>query len=547
MRNVSRQIADLEAQLALLRGAPVRIAKAVPGPKPTSDGFPSGTGGCDCAHCIEGVTMPASSTVCCESHLRWEFVDPVFGDSRTLKWSTGNVWLTDEFDGQTCEVDAADESACTGLGGTWNDPVCTINPGNAYKWQLTVSATIGETVLELVLVTDNGCPEVCAKYVTTKPWQCKCDNALDMKAFGDVSRSTIACRVCLKPDPITICDICSPHTVVHWKATVDSTVYTTSASLSQTHPDDCPWIFTTGSIPCIGHTECLWSVTSGGVSMTVLAYRCQGDIGSSCLNCGLRVWFTDTGGGSVLAVYAGTTADCCYDLDDTFTLDCIQLAFGGDCNPYPNTISLQRMPGLGSLDPNGDGSCDGCSTSAAPTDDAGACCIDGTCFDMSETDCTFFSGVWHSDDDACETTCVETAACCIETLDTPGSRRCIETTADYCTLGGPLSALFAAYFPGLTCDEVVDCDDFGACCDEVTGDCAVTSAGGCVSPLVWHEDETCADITCEPAGSEGCCTGCVSCTPFCATMTESDCTSDGGTGWSADQVCDSGFNCVTPP
>lgn len=161
------------------------------------DGFPTGTNGCDCSHCVEGVTMPASSTVCCESHLKLEFIDPVFGGLKEVLWTTGNVWLSDVFEGPSCEVEAADESECTGLGGTWVDPICTIS--NEYRWKLTVSATTGSTILELVIETDNGCDIVCAKYVSTEPWQCKCDNALKLKSWTVDDRSAIACEVCLKP------------------------------------------------------------------------------------------------------------------------------------------------------------------------------------------------------------------------------------------------------------------------------------------------------------------------------------------------------------
>jgi hypothetical protein len=165
-----------------------------------SSEFPEGTGECNCNHCVEGQPMPASSTECCNGHPALMYVDPT-GVPRVFQWVTGNTWATAEFDGTPCEVEAADESACTGLGGTWDsdEEVCTI--ANVYQDVMTVDADAAGSSIERVLVTDNDCPIECFRYEAIRPFRCQCDNEFEkVKYSEEYSSDDLSCKVCVKPD-----------------------------------------------------------------------------------------------------------------------------------------------------------------------------------------------------------------------------------------------------------------------------------------------------------------------------------------------------------
>lgn len=165
-----------------------------PGPE-----FPPDTNGCICSGqgCVKGQTIP-DALVCCTSHIVWVFTDPWLKEVRELKYVGEDVWETEEFE-VLCDCEDGTDCPCN------EDPEATCF--NTYKWVLTPSITAMETLLELVVGVDGGCPKTCLKYFKVGPFQCICENALEWT--GDWANivhpthtlDTLSCKVCLKPVP----------------------------------------------------------------------------------------------------------------------------------------------------------------------------------------------------------------------------------------------------------------------------------------------------------------------------------------------------------
>jgi len=142
----------------------------------SDDGFTDGTDTCDCDHCAEGTDLSgtaASPSACCTTHLTWEFVDPLTGDTRSLKWAGGDSWTTDKF-----AYDAP--AGCA----------------NEYVWVWDQSAK----TLSLTIGVDNGCSQICIVYEHDRI-RCQCDNELELTKWQSIRRDALSCRVCLKPGP----------------------------------------------------------------------------------------------------------------------------------------------------------------------------------------------------------------------------------------------------------------------------------------------------------------------------------------------------------
>lgn len=130
----------------------------------------------------------------------------------------------------------------------------------------------------------------------------------------------------------------------------------------------------------------------------------------------------------------------------------------------------------------------------------GACCYDdGTCDDLTESDCTEAEGNWQGPGTTCDddpSPCV--GACCIDV-------DCFDdmTKADCETAGGTFQDFQS------TCDDPdIDCTQ-GACC--VDGVCSITTEGECTGHYRGG-GTTCEDTTCPPMGGGACCHTDGSCT-----------------------------------
>ncbi len=120
----------------------------------------------------------------------------------------------------------------------------------------------------------------------------------------------------------------------------------------------------------------------------------------------------------------------------------------------------------------------------------GACCYnDGTCDDLTESDCTDAGGNWQGPDTTCDddpNPCV--GACC----EGEGGMTCVDnSTPDSCEADGGTFQDF-----GTTCaDPDIDCTR-GACCDS-EGNCTITTEGECDG--TWQGAGTpCEPNPCEP-------------------------------------------------
>lgn len=573
-----------------------------------SDGFPAGTGGCDCGHCVEGTAMPASSTECCDGHPSLKYVDPK-GVQRVLQWATGNVWVSSTFSGAECEVEAANEGVCTGLGGTWDDPVCTI--ANVYQDKLTVNANAAGSVYERVLVTDNDCPVECFKYYAPKRFRCQCDNEFEREYYSEVSADAIACRICIKPGtaPLNDCPMCvdtdiravvvasgwandngSGCTAANGTFAIDYyNTYTVNEGQTQ-----CHWFGAfSDDISCLGNAE-VWRLSASifrDVGITVAGVV----VGDLRVILSATFYFGGAFDGQSVGYRKEYDGSDCPDLSGAITLDLAWVEGTGDCGggevcTPPATVTLQfSPPGV----PTSDGSCTGCSGGTDIEDeDAGACCIDGECYEfMSESDCgQFGNSVWHeslaeclADCEAteayycfngacyltlggdtgdetwatleeCEQNCV-VGACCNDD-DEDGIPTC--TMATEVTCAGLTNSVFMG--AGSDCGTT-DCgaDILGACCcgnggcannvpwsecdpADCQSDCSFN--GGCVE---FHPNEDCGDVTCTDCVTECsgsmigvCCDGMGGCTDGIDCET---CCAGGGTWVEGPADCDSCGTC----
>lgn len=529
------------------------------GPLATEDedaDLPDGTGGCECGECVDGVTMPASSTVCCTAHLTYEMVDPWDGTTRSLNWTTGNVWLTDEFDGPDC-------------GGM----------SNVYRWRLTVSATTGSTLLELATLTDNGCTEECIVYATTEPWQCLCNNELTLKHWNNIDRGELSCRVCIKPGrtptgtfsgPCSSSSACIGITELELPTAIALTVSgfegsCLSNALSYAHGSGDSIIentycgtpsfpFWTGDInatsmlevddpPRFGfcaswsREEVVGTYKSGCYTdepFTSTRYvGLRSPDGGDCtwtLAAGVLVpWFTAAGGDT--CPQPGIPLTPCFGewkyfstsidpadvdaliawLNGSLTLNRTGNAvtcYGSGTGTFttPDTVGVAFNAFTSAAEsPSADGSCAGCTTPTV-TDAAGACCIGTECLDVSQADCTTLSGTWYTSDANCEAACSTAGACCILF---PTASQCyyLDGEPDCNALLAALSpygAVSSDWTAGLDCDNVT-CPTLGACCTDAST-CADSVLESACSGA-WREGKECGDIECGAITGACCCDG----------------------------------------
>lgn len=463
----------------------------------TGSGFPPGTGGCDCGHCFAGITIH-DALECCTSHLRWSLVNPWLScvdTDLTLEYIDNDTWLTEAFLGPDC-----DDSATT--------------LQNEYRWKLTIDID-GLSYLTLVEETDNGCDPVCIIYGRDS-FECQCDNEFSLlKPYGTfigVERDELSCYACLKPlsstgEPVEVCSQLLP---LQWQ--VNFPTSPTSGACTT----GCDAISGTYSMTTIDRDSLsglnLWG---GGDSVIIGPLEqindCDNDAyeGSYWIEMGAltgpfvgfstpqsKIWIVIhkiSGLNWSLATYeASCQTEYIAGEPITFSLLYTNQHAGGTptCNDWPDEITATPLDGsLGDSAPTSNGVCsESCTPTATPTDpDAGACCLDGTCYDRwDEALCTSFGGDWNA---AGCGDCEDTAPCCVAGV-------CIDVSPHGCVnlLGGSLASGSCDSDP---CAE-------GACCASTTGACAITTAADCPSPNYWWG----ADTDCDPdpcPGVGACC------------------------------------------
>lgn len=163
---------------------------------------------------------------------------------------------------------------------------------------------------------------------------------------------------------------------------------------------------------------------------------------------------------------------------------------------------------------------------------SGACCLtDGTCEQLTQTDCDALSGTYQGDATNCnDVSCpAPEGACCFES-----TGDCLDWPRDLCdATGGVYKG------EGIKCQDIV-CFAKGACClpdgscldDQSPEDCA-TAGGDFQGDAV-----ACADVSCpQPTGS------CCYANQFCADLTSDECAKSGGSWSGMGTTCD--FPAVT--
>lgn len=553
--------------------------------------FPAGSIGCGCNNCLEGSTIP-DGTVCCVSHPKWLMSCPVTGTPRQLKYLGGDSWATDPFD-----------VVCGG--GT-----------NTYRWRMTPSVS-GTSTLTLTLVTNGGCDAICLIYVRGG-FSCKCANtfALDQPGanWANIGRDTIRCTVCVAPatpghgfgGTIPPCNACTPAQEIDpviyvqfsgttvWEADHCDGVDGTYALHSRLVPGDkCPHSSGGHSLPCGLSSDCTWHLPhTPNADPDVLPFLCQSVAGWNCnpsfpdgdplhvatlgitaTVCGAHFYVAlsltrGDGYASQKAIYECQNFNCadsftCTKINEDVTDSGGVYCRGSFCH-LPDAVTIYMSAELLPA-PTSSGVCGGgCTPPAAPSDPEGACCLDGDCFDMSQTLCTDFGGSWHTTDAACNTACAATGACC---TGNGISFECDQLTAADCALvggsfagngtdcagGGPCQP--GACCNGTVCSQsyafncagtfitngnclagnppVNPCEPSGACCD---GDvCTITNADDCTGPKTYLGNGT----TCNGAPCAGaCCIGPVPFTSCDSTYTnQAACEFDGGTWYATTSAC----------
>ncbi len=159
----------------------------------------------------------------------------------------------------------------------------------------------------------------------------------------------------------------------------------------------------------------------------------------------------------------------------------------------------------------------------------GACCTDGECSILSESDCIDGGGNFLGNGTTCDDVDCTMGACCLD-------GDCTITTPDGCagTYQGD----------GTTCEDV-DCGTAtsGACCHS-DGSCTIEIPDSCDG--TYQGDNTlCEDVTCPPAVTGACCAT----DGTCSLTTEEDCIVSGGhyqgNGSTCEEsTCETGACCV---
>lgn len=472
-------MASVESELALKRGELVRMANSTAGSTTTDDGFPPGTEGCDCDHCLEGTTIP-DGTECCRSHTTWSFKNPWLTCTETdllLHYAGGDTWISDVFDGPTGNA-------------------------NTYRFQLTIdvdgilSGVPNYTYLALVLEDDNGGDDVCLQYGRLG-FDCQCDNLLTRKKpFGKVSGIEIAdtsCNLCLKPevggenpDSEMSCSCNGSEWVIPSVVVVNipSAPSNGACDCSEFEGDhyltadpDKPFGFGgVGDLWAVGMTAC-----ANGAS--VLALSCSG----SKLYVTVHQLDASSATAYTLVQYqVGCTDAIDFSAPITMTMTFASNAPWPDCGvDWPSEITISGP----SADPHGSptstGACDDddCTPGTVPSNPSGACCYGGYCLDfIDETLCDDFGGQWYADSADCDTSCNPTGACCV-------SGGCFSGTSAVC------DAVGGNFVSGGDCDD--DPCEFGACC-RADGSCEQSLEADCQGTGgYWNGlDVACGSVNC---------------------------------------------------
>lgn len=128
-------------------------------------------------------------------------------------------------------------------------------------------------------------------------------------------------------------------------------------------------------------------------------------------------------------------------------------------------VTVDEQPGQGTIV-----NVDDTSTRRPTNQGLGACCYDdGTCDDLTESDCTDAGGNWQGPDTTCDDDPNPCRGACCEGED--GTTCIDDSTPDSCAADGGIFQDF-----GSTCEDV-DCT-VGACCND--GDCSILSNADCL-------------------------------------------------------------------
>jgi hypothetical protein len=150
----------------------------------------------------------------------------------------------------------------------------------------------------------------------------------------------------------------------------------------------------------------------------------------------------------------------------------------------------------------------------------GACCLfDGSCADVTDSECSALGGEYTGDYSFCESTfCDVTGACCIPLPGEPD--QCLPQTRTDCegtedaVYKGDGSHCQAAGFPVNPCDETIGaCCYYDGFCEQVTRFECEVDLTGTYTPGIWQgAGVSCAAAQCQPQAA--CCTGTTSCVDY---------------------------------
>jgi hypothetical protein len=526
MVDFSHALQSFSSEATEWRGRPVRWAKAA---GPSSDllgrDFPPGTTDCDCTRCVEGadiVDADPGTSPCCKSALVWKIICPLTLVERKLYYAGLDKWVSDPFEG------------------TWQ----TCDPLNFYQWVMSPSVTAGASTLILVTATDNGCDETCVVFKAPRPFNCKCNMQFDLDDWKNISLAVLQwCRVCAKPQALVDMtgvgdDHCAACAAIGWEVefsgvTTDDDLERGGIQAKNECSEECAdWFNDTHLLlpyNAVFETEngpkCQWyQLVPDAISNVDPAFGefredyCGGQQ-SDCAY-GLRIDFS-SGGNPTLTVI--TFCKCNKHPNQsgpgtgpggyiTYTtnvgsLDCAEpitlqlrepfVDFDPDehcytCLGFPAEVTITPLGTLPT--PTDSGRCQSPSCGgAAPTNDTGACCALGRCWDFwDEVLCDLFLGLWHDTLEECVEGC-GTAFCCTPDGDS------VEMGYEACLLIGGTPA-----FSSGACE--------GACCGP-DGGCTQQTEINCSDPgyTFYGLGTSCSGKNCRGAcccnGPETCCFG----------------------------------------
>lgn len=154
------------------------------------------------------------------------------------------------------------------------------------------------------------------------------------------------------------------------------------------------------------------------------------------------------------------------------SFDCLEFV-GGCCLPNgtcEDEWTLAKCSNAGGQYLGAQNSCSQVGNKCGNVEQPGACCLENSCAEMTQSDCQAAMGVFSGEGSICnEFTCSDcatpepTGACCIE-------GQCLLLSAQACFTNGGLYA-----GDGSQCTAgVCDCQTPNGCCDELAAGCSVT-------------------------------------------------------------------------